>query len=473
MNMSRSLHVRLIVVVGLSVIALYAISGVTASVFLESSLWSEFDAAQHSRALMLSQLIEQDHAGLIYEWREGTVASVPLASKSEVLTLWKEGRVEYVFPENATPIERHSDESLNTFNTQLDNGEPARVVGHSFQPRLDHLRVDREDIEKDSREGLPSAQVTLLFARSTIGIEATINRLRLTLCGVGVVGLIVTLLATGIAVNYGLRPLDQTTRQISTLNVETLTQRIDPHENQPRELQPLIRTINQLLERLEATFERERAFSADVAHELRTPLAGLRAKSEVALSKLRSPEQYQETIRQCLLITEQATAIVESLLATTQQSITQIRKEEIDIPNLLEELVREYQEVIDKRELTLSWNISGCESVEADPNTLSILFRNLIDNAVSYADAGTTITIEAEANQQELIVEVTNTAQDFLSKDIDRVFERFWRADTARAATGRHSGLGLALCRRLVESLGGQIDATYLDHIFSIRISIS
>ncbi|TWT60800.1 ATP-binding protein [Rubinisphaera italica] len=470
MNMSRSLHGRLIVFVGLTVITLFTISGVTVSAFLESTLWSEFDASQHSRALMLSQLIEQDHDGLIYEWREGTVAAVPLARESEALTLWKRGHIEHVYPENATPIQPGFDQSLHMFNTRLDNGESARVVRLTFQPRLDHLRVEREEIERDLREGIPSAQVTLLFARSTVGIETTIQKMRLTLCGVGIIGLIVTLLATGIAVNYGLRPLDHTAQQISTLNIETLSERLENEAEQPRELQPLIHTINQLLDRLEATFERERAFSADVAHELRTPLAGLRAKSEVALSKPRSSEQYQETIQQCLLITEQATAIVESLLATTQQSISEIRKQEIDINNLLTDIVREYQKVIDKRELTVLWNTSSCETVSADPNMLTILFRNLIDNAVSYADAGTTITIEAVANQQELTIEVSNTAQDFSSKDIDRVFERFWRADTARAATGLHSGLGLSLCRRLVESLGGKIEASYFDHVFSIRL---
>lgn len=462
--MIRSLHGRLITFVGVSVLILFAISGVAVCWLIEASLWSEFDGGLRDRVQSLSQLIEQDHEGLIFEWQEGGGVAAPIDPSSEILSVWQDGKVVNRFPVHADALNVDVDASRDIVNVQLAGAQRGRIALLKFQPR-----VELEDIEDSGIDEVPSAFVTIAFARPTFSIDTTISRLRGLLAIVGTVGLLATLGLTWFAVHLGLKPIDDAVEQISGIQSETLDQRIDENAQQPRELRPLVHTINQLLKRLQSTLERERAFSADVAHELRTPLAGIRAKLEVALSKSRSVTDCEETMRQCLAITEQTSTVVESLLATTKS-----QQESFNETNDLKEFVIEAVEAnvdgVVERDLKVLWEIPEGTTIKSPPQTVAMLFRNLMDNAVTYTDPGSTINLTAEVTGESLVVQISNPASYFPAGDVDKVFERFWRADTSRTATGKHSGLGLSLCKRLIESLGGKIEASCEAKVFTVRL---
>ncbi|QDV47573.1 Sensor kinase CusS [Stieleria neptunia] len=462
--MIRSLHGRLIALVGASVLILFAISGIFVCLLIEASLWSEFDSGLRDRVQSLSQLVEQDHEGLIFEWLEGGGVATPIDSNSEVLSVWKDGQVVNHFPTQADKLRLDVDSPRDIVEVQLADAQRGRAALLHFQPR-----VELEDIKDSGLDEVPSARVTIAFARPTAAIDATIRRLRRLLAIVGIVGLLATLGLTWLAVRLALKPIDEAAEQIAGIHSASLDQRIHESAQQPRELRPLVQTINQLLTRLQSTLDRERAFSADVAHELRTPLAGIRAKLEVALSKKRSVTDHEATMRQCLAITEQTSTMVDSLLKTTQAQ-HELFHETNDLKEFVIEAVESNCDGVAERDLTVLWDIPEGTALEGPPQTVAMLFRNLMDNAVTYADPGSTINLTVEVSPKLLTVRISNPASYFPAGDIDKVFDRFWRADTSRTDTGKQSGLGLPLCKRLAESLGGTIEASCEAKVFTVLL---
>ncbi len=193
-----------------------------------------------------------------------------------------------------------------------------------------------------------------MFARTTRELDAAITTLRWTILIVGTFGWGATLAVMWFAIGIGLRPVQHATQQIANILPGTLSERIEQVDKQPTELRPLLSTINDLLTRLEQAFVRERSFSSDVAHELRTPLAGLRAQLDLSLSRERSTQEYKKTIGQCLSIIEQTGEIVESLLETTRESMAASPPEHVDLYNLLNVLFIERNKIFSLANCNLS-----------------------------------------------------------------------------------------------------------------------
>lgn len=439
----NSLHVRLLALVGSTVIVLYAISGLALCRTFESSLWTQFDTAMQDRLTTLSQLVEQDERGVEFEWQEDDATTNPINVDHETITAWIDQEIVNVFPGDAQPIKPRG-----------RSGE--RVATLQFIPRQESQTT-------------PPQTVTIALARSTSNVDSTIAQLRATVLRVGIAGLIVSLSLTWLAVRFGLKPIAAVTRQITGIEAHTLNQRINTIEAQPVELRPLSQTINALLQRLEQTFQRERSFSADVAHELRTPLAGLQAKLDVALSQPREADSYQQTLRDCQDITTQTSAIVAALLATTRSSSQSNQPtESVHLHRLIDRLCVDFEETILDRRLEVHVNIPRELTIETDPQILTMIIRNLVDNATSYSDPNSTITITSTSTANQTKITFDNQASDFPAQDIDRVFDRFWRSDASRTATGAHSGLGLPLTRKMMVSIGGFIEAHTCDHRFIV-----
>jgi two-component system, OmpR family, heavy metal sensor histidine kinase CusS len=232
--------------------------------------------------------------------------------------------------------------------------------------------------------------------------------------------------------------------------------------NAPAELMPVIHRLNDLLRRLEDAFSREKAFTADVAHELRTPLAGLRATLEVSLSQSREPEKHREAIRDSLQVAHQMQDMVDNLLwlARTEAGQLRVDRGPVDLGDLLNECWKTLADRAQTRGLCVDWDVHSPCALSTDRDKLRQAVHNLLDNAVTHADSGGRVRIEAGREPDRIRCRITNTGSRISPEDAERVFDRFWRGDQARTDTGVHCGLGLSLSRRIVTLLGGRISVT-------------
>lgn len=261
----------------------------------------------------------------------------------------------------------------------------------------------------------------------------------------------------GWIVRKSLRPLDQLKAQIGRLEEGVSGQRI-ALLNQPAELEPVVDELNSLLERVEKALVRERTLTSNVAHELRTPIAGLLSTLEVTLNRLRSPAEYRESTQECFEIAKRMHWLVNNLLSITriEAGNLQLRHQLVSIENALTEWWNPFAARADERNLRVEWMIQPDASIKTDPEFLRVVVTNLFDNALSYTPEGGTIRIEANSQG---VVSIANQTIDLDAKTVERVFDPFWRFTDSREGAAAHAGLGLSLCKKIIELLGGRIQA--------------
>lgn len=358
--------------VGFAALSIFIVTACVLDVLIEETLWSEFDQSLQDRLLNLTQLVEQDAEGLEFEWEESEPASTPMLIDGEVVTAWVAGKVVSVFPSGTEPLAINAERGIHSVTIDGDHRGRAAVL--RFVPRFDMA----PDTDAASTRSM-ARTITLAVGRSTRAIDSTIGRLRLTLLLTTVVGSLATLAVTWLAVDRGLTPIASTTKQLAKLDANSMSQRITDTADHVTELQPLVGTINELLDRLQQTLQRERSFTADVAHELRTPLAGLHAKLEVALSRPRESSEHVRTLAACLEITDQTASIVESLLGTTTANRETLMEslESVNAKRLLQQLIDDRQLALADRRLAIGLHVPDDLACTATVSTLEIAFSTL------------------------------------------------------------------------------------------------
>jgi len=255
-----------------------------------------------------------------------------------------------------------------------------------------------------------------------------------------------------------LRPLTALSHGIAALGPDDLRARLSEAQV-PREMQVVPQRLNDLLTRLEEAFLREKATLANLAHELRTPIAGLRMTLELALTN-HPPSAQATALTTCLHITESMQAMITNLLALARLDAGHQRLPTGETH--LEEAARSAWAQVtaraSERRLGIDWQISADVDVQATSEQAHMMIGNLLDNAVSYAlpDSTITVAIDTHDGRGRLVVENRTEKEP---ADITQVFVPFWRGDQARTG-GLHCGLGLALVQRLVGALGGTVEAT-------------
>jgi two-component system heavy metal sensor histidine kinase CusS len=252
----------------------------------------------------------------------------------------------------------------------------------------------------------------------------------------------------------GLRPLGEMTRSLKRVAPDHLNERVPPAE-WPRELQPVAIAFDQMLDRLEDSFTRLSQFSADVAHEFRTPIANIRGEAEVALIRPRSPNEYQEVIESSIAECERLSAIIDNLLflARAEAAQTQVQRTLLDGRATLDKIAAYYEAIAEERQITLS--CTGAGEIYADPILLGRAVSNLVDNALRFTPAGGTILISLETEPGGARISVKDTGCGIGAQHLPRVFDRFYRADVSRSSEG--TGLGLALVKSIADLHGASV----------------
>lgn len=333
----------------------------------------------------------------------------------------------------------------------LDNGRAVTVVDLVFVPR----EQDEED-EKESKPVKTVSPIHLAVAMSRHEVDELLTMLALICSAIVVLLSAVTLLIPSVLRRL-LSPLDQMAAQTCAVNAESLATRLST-EGLPAELKPIAECLNDLFTRLETSFDRERRVTADLAHELRTPLAELKTW---AGSALKWPESRDPaTDREIMGAAQHMEAIVTRMLALARSElgIIPLTEERVDVPVLLEQMWRSFEPRAAAKSLRLEWSLRPA-TCQTDPALLRSILTNLYENAVEYAPAGGTVQISSAVNADGVSIQIANTATDLKQEDIARFFERFWRKEESRSGT-QHFGLGLAIAQSFARSLGWRLAAT-------------
>jgi signal transduction histidine kinase len=222
-------------------------------------------------------------------------------------------------------------------------------------------------------------------------------------------------------------------------------------------LDELAGTINGLLERLAAYHAQVIRFTADASHELRSPLAAMRAAVEIALQKPRGPEEYRNILATLGEQCERLTALVNGLLllARADAGEVSIRREVVDLATVACEVAEMFEPLAEEREIRLIAEAPGPVTVAGDPSRLRQLVTNLVDNAVRFTEPGGTVMLEVVGVADRAILSVTDNGIGIPAEHLPHVFERFYQAAAARNSGG--CGLGLSICRWIVQAHGGTI----------------
>lgn len=465
----RSLRSKLIVGILSGMALLLVVGGVATYQTAKRRLYAEFDNDLVERIRLLAGLVELEHDMLEIPWLESETGPTSPIAGIDYFAVWTGNDPR---PIAASPhLVGFSLPRLPGTLAQpalqvmvLADGTSLHCAGVQFDAIINLHKEDasEEDEPDEPPDGLaidPAQPRVQLVVAKEDRVAPTLAVIRWPLMGMCIVSTLFAWLVIRLVVQRSLRPIDQLKAQIRQPEDNTAIRRISV-PNQLSEQEPVTEELNHLLERVDQALARERRLTSSVAHELRTPIAGLLATLELAMNRPRSTEEYQEAAGECLEIAKRMNWLVNNLLSITRIEAGNVRlqKHEVVLGASLTEWWKPFQARAERRGLGVDWHLESDARVKTDPEFLRVVISNLFDNAVSYAPRGDTIRIQVHRDGS---VSVANQAVALGADTIARAFDPYWRAETPQHQDVPHAGLGLNLCKQVIELLGGRIAAEH------------
>jgi len=255
-----------------------------------------------------------------------------------------------------------------------------------------------------------------------------------------------------------LMPVGKMTEAARRISSEKLDERLD-ETGTGDELDNLAKTLNQMLTRLDDAFRQVRQFSADVSHELQTPLTIIKGELEVALRSTRTPEEYQETVKSALEEIDRIARLVEGLLllARSEAGVLRMDRQEVDLGQVLLKVHRQLKPLADARGIKLNLDSADHLSIRGDAERIHRMVSNIVDNAIKYTGAGGTVTLASRNDGKTASIAVSDTGSGIPGEEIERIFQPFYRAPEARSLAEKGTGLGLSIARSIAAAHHGTI----------------
>jgi two-component system heavy metal sensor histidine kinase CusS len=243
-------------------------------------------------------------------------------------------------------------------------------------------------------------------------------------------------------------------------------------ESIPVELAEVAQTLNEMLARLEASFRRLSDFSSDLAHELRTPVSNLLTQTQVTLSKTRTLVEYQNVLASNAEEFERLSRTIADMLflAKSDNDLIVPHRESVDMAAEVASLFEFYEALAEEKGLSLT--SSGNGTAFGDRLMLRRAINNLLSNAVRHTPEKGRIAVNVASDGAGVALSVENTGEAIAPEHLPRLFDRFYRTDSARQHFAEGAGLGLAITRSIVRAHGGEVSASSAEGLtqFSIRI---
>ena len=401
---------------------IFGILGVFLYFSLKDIILRSIDNSLNAKAKAIATLISEDE-GVNFKFSDEILKEYSQHSKQyfQIIQGYKIIEKSQSLGENTLPI-------INKAQTVNFKDEPVRIVPFSFLINNKQFTIEcAQDIDN---------QIDLL--QTYLGILSIAIVIAIFLSAL--VGLFI--------VNTMLKPIKKISQTISKLSESNLLKsHID--ENVASELKPLAVAFNRTFERLDNVFVRQKQFVGDVSHELKTPLSVILMETEMALRKQRNLQEYINTINQIKDSAVHMKGIIETLLKLISIENTKlIEKKTCDIKEMMQKSIALLKQQLEKKRIVYS--ITGDTFfIEADETLMIEVFLNLLDNAIKYNKENGTIDIAI--NPDKKIVEITDSGIGIPDRELDKIFDKFYRVDPSRAKTIEGLGLGLSLVKEILD----------------------
>ncbi|MCB9896930.1 MAG: HAMP domain-containing histidine kinase [Planctomycetes bacterium] len=448
-----SLRRRLLLVIVPGVLVAFALAGLVLATLAHDTLVDELDAGLLARARALGSLFERSGERLEFDYAGQVMTAFEGGPEPEYFEVrYPDGRELVRSPtlgDEHLPDHTGSLSAPRLFDLTLPDGRAGRAVGV--------LVPVQEDVEPRPPIEYETFRLALVVAVSREALDARLASLGAGLAGAAGLAALLVLFAVGFGVRRALRPVDALADRVARIDADSLDARVGSSDV-PNELQPVARRIDELLERLDEAFARQRRMTAAMAHELRTPLAELRAASDVAHRWPDDAALRDDLLRAASTASARLSSTVEAVMRFCRVDAGREASQPRDTS--LRALVETHWSGVARRAeargLRFSDEVADDERVHVDPELLGLVLANLLGNAAEFASAGT-IRVTCEAHgPTTLALRVANTASDLHPSDVSRLAEPFWRADTARTGDA-HSGFGLTLCNAVARLLDAEL----------------
>jgi two-component system, OmpR family, sensor kinase len=326
---------------------------------------------------------------------------------------------------------------------------------HAAPLRLVRQRgTSREIIHQGRRDSY------VLVGRSIETDLASLHEKGWLLAGVGLAVLAAGLIGGFWFTRSAIKPIEAISAAAAEISLSNLSRRIDVSGTET-ELTGLARTLNQMIDRLESAFSQQVRFTADASHELRTPLAVILSHAELALDKSRPASELRETIETCRRSALRMKYVVESLLTLARFDSGELTLERraIDLSRTAGDCAGLIRPLAEKRHIALELDLESAGLV-ADPDRMSQVVTNLLTNAIRYNHDNGRVMVTTRSSKSDVVLSISDTGIGIGPEHLPHIFERFYRVDKARSRKDGGIGLGLAICKSIVEAHGGQIAVT-------------
>lgn len=441
--------------------------------WIRSILIADFDTATVAKAKALATLLVDrgDHVEFQFADEIMPEYSHPRRPEYYEVTLEDGELLERSLSLHGQALPRRAGTALHpkTYDLELQDGRQGRAAG-MWVP-IDPAD-DLSGHGSDETTGNPLRRARIVVARSRESLDERLAAIRTTVLIAIALGALVLFALVRQAVAWGLRPLEDFANAVATVDVSSLDHRIEVQQG-IRELEPFGRKLNELLGRLEEAFDRERRTTANIAHELRSPIADLRSMTDVALRWPDEPGLSQQTIVDARNVAQEMGEIVECLL-----ELRRFEAQRLAEPNQVIRLADQTKEAweatsssADREGFATRFTLDESVEVVSNPTFLRRLLHVLFDNAMHHAAPTRHLEVDLRRRDRHATLSIANPCVGMSAADARMVCEPFWRKDPARAHDG-HAGLGLSIAQAIASMLESQLTVVIEDDLFRVTLSL-
>ncbi len=466
--MKHSICVRLMISLLVSIGLLISVGMVFLYFQTTRSLTQQFDDALKTKLNLLTMFPEIDRTGIDLEFTDHHLPEFERPDQGEYYQLWTyDGKTlskSKSLAGSDLPMRYGTPKKPLLWNIRLPNGHSGRAIGVGFLPSPENGYSLSEQEER-------SNAMIMVLARDRTSFIHNLHHVRCNIIILGIIMLLTTAVLVKLNLYRGLFPIRQLTKKVESIDESSLSSVDFGVETLPEELQPIADELHELALRLDSAFAREKRLTADIAHEINTPLSELRAAAEVALKWPDDRDAVDGIANKTLKTVKNLQKTIQGLLALTRYQVTDLSdKRSINVSELWDKVRTEQQSLLRKHGLRIEQHTDKGLMLLTEPTLLKTIFSNLLDNAISYSPADATIKCQLMHESHAVVFRLANPCNGLRQKDLEHIFEPLWRHDKVRTDSN-HSGLGLTLVKTIAERLGMKVTAQLNEsNLFSIEL---